>query len=289
MDLKQKIPWWMKIIIKLILSRVPLDYSMWRNIIFKHGSMLDPSYAYNIFLKHFKKLEISTNKSNLVVLELGPGDSIYSAMISYSFGASHTYLIDTDNYASENMNHYLQMVEYLEKKGKFFPSIKHINSVKGILKTCKAEYFTEGVASLRTIPENSIDLIWSEAVFEHIQLSDFDAMLVELKRILKPNGLISNRIDLRDHLAHSLNNLRFSSRMWESSFMKKSGFYTNRIRYSQMLNIFKNKGFNVESNVIETWDKLPIPRSKLSSDFIHLSDKDLCVKVYDVLLHSRDS
>ena len=132
-------------------------------------------------------------------------------------------------------------------------------------------------------------MIWSEAVFEHIQLSDFDNMLVELKRILKPNGLISNRIDLRDHLERNLNNLRFSRKMWESNFMKKSGFYTNRIRYSQMLNIFKNKGFNVESDVIETWDKLPIPRSKLSSDFIYLSDKDLCVKVFDVLLHSRDS
>ena len=236
-------------------------------LIFKHGNMLDPGYAYNIFLKHFKKLDNSTNKSNLVLLELGPGDSSFSAMISYAFGVSRTYLIDTGNYASENINLYLPMVEYLETKGKSFPSIKNIKSLKGLLKICKAEYLTEGLVSLRKIPDNTIDLIWSEAVFEHIQLSNFEATLVELKRILKPNGLISNRIDLRDHLGHSLNNLRFSSRVWESNFMKKSGFYTNRIRYFEMLAIFKNTGFNVESNVIETWDKLPIARSKLSSNF----------------------
>ena len=284
MDIKQKIPWWMKIIIKLILSRIPLDYSMWRNIIFKHGSMLDPSYAYNIFLKHYLN---STNKSNLVVLELGPGDSIYSAMISYSFGASHTYLIDTDNYASENLNHYLQMAEYLNKNGKSFPSIKNIKSLQKLLKICNAEYLTEGLASLKTIPDNSIDLIWSEAVIEHIQLSDFETILIELKRILKSDGLFSSRIDLRDHLEDSLNNLRFTEEIWESKFMKKSGFYTNRIRYSEMLDIFKKIGFKVDATIIQTWDRLPISRTKLSRKFRDLSDKDLCVSVFDVLLQKK--
>lgn len=69
--------------------------------------------------------------------------------------------------------------------------------------------------------------------------------------------------------------------------MAKSGFYTNRIRYSQMLNIFKKTGFNVDAVIIETWDKLPIPRSKLSQDFRNLSDKDLCVSVFDVLLKPK--
>jgi hypothetical protein len=30
-----------------------------------------------------------------------------------------------------------------------------------------------------------------------------------------------------------LNNLRFSERIWESEFMAKSGFYTNRIPLGQ--------------------------------------------------------
>ena len=66
--------------------------------------------------------------------------------------------------------------------------------------------------------------------------------------------------------------------------MAKSGFYTNRIRYSEMLAIFKKAGFKVDVTIIETWDKLPIPRSKLSYDFRDLSDEDLCVSVFDVLL-----
>lgn len=67
---------------------------------------------------------------------------------------------------------------------------------------------------------------------------------------LKQNGLISSRIDIRDHIEHSLNNLRFSNKMWESNFMKNSGFYTNRIRYFQMLDIFNKTGFNVQSKPV---------------------------------------
>ncbi len=66
--------------------------------------------------------------------------------------------------------------------------------------------------------------------------------------------------------------------------MAKSGFYTNRIRYSQMLNIFKKTGFKVETTIIETWEKLPISRSKLSHDFRDLANEDLCVSVFNVLL-----
>ena len=69
--------------------------------------------------------------------------------------------------------------------------------------------------------------------------------------------------------------------------MAKSSFYTNRIRYSEMLTIFKKTGFKVDATIIETWDKLPIPRSTLSHDFRDLSDKDLCVSVFDVLLKPK--
>jgi hypothetical protein len=54
-----------------------------------------------------------------------------------------------------------------------------------------------------------------------------------------------------------------------------------------MLTLVKNTGFKVDVTIIETWDKLPIPRSTLSHDFRDLSDKDLCVSVFDVLLKPK--
>jgi len=145
-------------------------------------------------------------------------------------------------------------------------------------------YLTKGIDDLDNIETNCVDFVFSHATLEHIAFRDFIATQEQIHRILKPSGIVSHIIDLRDHLGGGLNNLRFSERIWESDLITKSGFYTNRIRYSQMLKIFQLAGFNVKANVIETWDKLPISRSLLSPEFRNLSDEDLRVSVVDVLL-----
>ena len=68
-------------------------------------------------------------------------------------------------------------------------------------------------------------------------------MVDELFRILKPNGVCSHRVDLRDCLDGGLNNLRFSEARWEDALFRKSGFYTNRIRFREMVEIFEQAGF----------------------------------------------
>jgi hypothetical protein len=54
-----------------------------------------------------------------------------------------------------------------------------------------------------------------------------------------------------------------------------AGFYTNRLRYSQMLGIFKKAGFEIEVVHVGRWQKLPIPREKLAPEFWKLTDDDL--------------
>ena len=148
-------------------------------------------------------------------------------------------------------------------------------------------YLTDGLNSLKNLESNSIDFLFSNATLEHIVFDQFIDTNKEISRIIKPNGLISHRVDLRDHLGGGLNNLRFSKKIWESDFFSKSGFYTNRIRYSQMLDIFEKTGFSLEVSIIETWDKLPIDKLKISPDFKEISDEDLCVSVFDVLLKPK--
>jgi hypothetical protein len=71
-------------------------------------------------------------------------------------------------------------------------------------------------------------------------------MVEELLRVLKPSGISVHRVDLRDHLGRTLNNLRFSDDRLESDFFTKSGFYTNRIRFPEMISIFESVGFECE-------------------------------------------
>lgn len=144
---------------------------------------------------------------------------------------------------------------------------------------------TDGLASFSQIKENSVDLIFSQAVLEHIRKHEFLETMRACRRVISPTGIMSHKIDFKDHLGGALNNLRFNEKIWESDCFVKSGFYTNRIRYSEMLEIFEEAGFKVEVLKIDFWEKLPTPRNRLHSKFSILSDSDLLVKGSHILLH----
>lgn len=109
----------------------------------------------------------------------------------------------------------------------------------------------------------------------------------KLYRIQKSGGVASHRIDLQDHLAHSLHSLRFSPSIWESRSFTSSGFYTNRLRINQILEVFQEAGYRVISRADRRWSRLPIPRSRLHHHFAGLSDSDLLVRGTDILVRKQ--
>ena len=143
---------------------------------------------------------------------------------------------------------------------------------------------TEGLISLNSLPSNSFDFIFSQAVLEHVRKHEFGATLQEFRRILKPDGVSSHQIDLRDHLGGALNNMRFSSKTWESNFFASSGFYTNRICFTHMMQLFDQAGFQASVFGVKSWPNLPTPRSKLAPEFRSLSDEELSILQFDVVL-----
>jgi hypothetical protein len=282
MSIKSYIPWWGKITAKLVLSRFPLSYNFWKKVrLFEFGGMERPEYAYEVFKQHFDRAKLSPG---FVSLELGPGDSLFSALISKTFGGSTSYLVDVGDYALKDVELYQAMANFLTQKGLAVPSISNLQSLEEILLCCSSQYLTSGLSSLRSIPSQSVDFIWSNVVLEHIRRTEFIDIMIELRRIIRNNGYCSHQIDLRDHLGEALNNLRFSEQIWESDLMAKSGFYTNRIQYSQMIEIFQKASFNVDVIEVKLWDKLPTPKSKLSKEFRTLSDEELCVCEFAVIL-----
>jgi hypothetical protein len=53
-------------------------------------------------------------------------------------------------------------------------------------------------------------------------------------------------VDFKDHLGGGLNNMGFSSNLWEKEwFVSKREFYTNRIRLQEMIAICEDIGFKV--------------------------------------------
>jgi len=285
MNLKAMLPWYTKIIIKIILTRLPLNYRFWRGArAFRHGEMNRPAYAYDVFRSHYDRVHFPRKDKGFVALELGPGDSLFSALVTYAFNASTTYLVDVGRYVSYDIGDYQIMADFLANQNLSVPHIPRASSLHDLLKMVDAHYEVEGIHSLRNIADASVDFIWSQAVLEHVFRDQFGETLYELHRILRPDGVCSHSIDLKDHLNGGLNNLRFASSLWESDFMRKSGFYTNRIRYSEMLNQFKMAGFNSQVLKVERWRQMPLSHGKMAKEFRNLSEDDLLISGFDVVL-----
>jgi SAM-dependent methyltransferase len=279
--LKRRVPWPAKLAAKLLLARLPLEHGVWRRLsLFQHGEMADPAYADDVFQQHFGHAERLGVGAGFVGLELGPGDTVSSALLARVAGASRCYLVDVAPFAVRELEPYRALAGYLHD-----PELAAADSFDQLLERTGGDYRTEGLASLRSLPAASVDFAWSHAVLEHVRRDEFDETARELRRVVRPGGVVSHRIDLRDHLADGLHSLRFPERVWESSLFRRSGFYTNRLRCSELLASFERAGFEVETVEKSRWPQPRLPRSRLAKQFRSLSDDDLLV--FDVAVVLR--
>ncbi len=295
---RKTVPWWVRISAKIALARLPVPYRIWKRLrVFEHGDMNQPEQALDIFLEHSRTAGLLDTESNLPrikvrggtfhVLELGPGDSLSTAIIARALGASHTSLVDAGAFATPDMSSYMELIEFLRQRGLGLCPECNAESLSDLLRFCNAVYLTQGVRSLKQLPANSVDFCFSNAVLEHVPKQDFASVAAELFRVLNPNGISVHRVDLKDHLGGALNNLRFADETWEGKLFCSSGFYTNRIRFSEMLALFERAGFAYHIPREVRWDKLPTPRVKLHASFRQLPDEDLLVSGFDVVLRRK--
>jgi SAM-dependent methyltransferase len=283
--MKERVPWWTRIAAKLVLSRLPVAYALWRKLhLFAHGAMDQTDYAVRVFQQHFAQSGLAVGEE-FVGLELGPGDSLASAVIAAAYGATHVHLVDADAFATTDLAVYRRIAQHLLTQRLKSPNLDGVSDLHGLLTACRASYGTLGLASLRMIPTASVDFIWSHAVLEHIRRREFLDFMRETRRILKNDGVCSHEIDLRDHLGGALNNLRIPSRWWEADWMARSGFYTNRLRSSEMIRAFESAGFSTSIVAMKRWQSIPTPRHALAEEFQGLDAEELLVQVFDVVLN----
>lgn len=262
---------------KIVLSRIPIPYRVWRLVgLFEHGKMDSTDYALDVFLSHHQRVE-RWLPDRYTLLELGPGDSIATALIAQAYGAARSYLVDAGAFASQSIELYSRLSARLKRQGRQGASFRECKTVSDILDAAGAAYLVNGLASLGSIPKDSVDFIFSHAVLEHIPLAEFTRTLQGLYEAQLPGGVSSHQIDLRDHLGESLHSLRFSPRLWESKIFSSSGFYTNRLRSGQIVRAFEDVGFEILQTEVESWETLPLARRNMHADFAQLPEDELLV------------
>lgn len=288
--MRRYVPWWLVVTIKVVASRIPLRHSLWNALkMFRHGEMLSPNYAIKVFDRHFEAYsKLRSLEHGFDCLELGPGESLFSAAIAYTAGATTTTLVDVADFVEYSESDYAGLCDVLRRSGRLTAQQIVTTNRQEYVDSCGARYLTDGLKSLRSIPSQSIDLLWSHAVLEHIRKNEFENLIKETNRVLKPGAVCSHRIDLKDHLGGNLNSLRFSDRIWESDFMARSGFYTNRLRYSEIIDTFKLAGFQIVEISCTKWSKLPTAVKSLHTDFQKFPVDELLISGIDIVARARN-
>ena len=99
------------------------------------------------------------------------------------------------------------------------------------------------------LPAGSIDFASSTDTCEHIPGDDLAQIFAESRRLLRPGGAFSCRIDLQDHYSYFDPNLsryhflRFSDRAW--ALVNSPLHFQNRLRAPEYMELVRRAGFDV--------------------------------------------
>ena len=139
----------------------------------------------------------------------------------------------------------------------------------------KIEIICADAANL-PLKDKSIDLIFSNAVLEHIH--NIHKAVYEMSRITKEGGLGIHQIDLRDHFSKSypLRLLQYPDWLWNLMSWNRPG-YTNRLRLSDFENLFKTCDFKIKKIVYTREYENQIVPLKMNKKFKKYSYDELKV------------
>jgi SAM-dependent methyltransferase len=108
---------------------------------------------------------------------------------------------------------------------------------------------TSRVSSLETLEPDSVDLILSNSVLEHV--IDLAALNRQLVRILRPGGWMIHIVDYRDHFsAYPYHHLIWSRRTWDRWFNPGD---LPRWRITDHVQAFENLGLKVQIIVARSY------------------------------------
>lgn len=218
-------------------------------------------YSITQFKSFLEKIGGASQIADKTILELGPGGSIGFGLLALRHGAKKYYAIESISHAFITRKQLLSYRKLLEGNDTLI-SKYFIRNTDGryVYNPAFIEFIEIGQDSSYKLSDESIDIIYSCAVLEHVH--DLNLCFSEMARVLRKNGIMNHQVDLRDHIfsQQSLLFLNFSD-YWFDKLFKNTGEYVNRKRlsYYEML-IKKNNLQILELDVNSRYTK-PLPKN----------------------------
>ena len=222
-----------------------------------------------LWVFHSDAIEDSKSKK---ILEVGAGKSLeQNIYLSYKFGSIiNQTAIDINNMLDFKLfnDASAQIANLLKLKNK--GDIKNISDLKTRYNITYIAPFKISELNI----EEKFDICISTTALEHFSILDLQNYLLDLKKVLNDNGLISSLIDYSDHYSHTdknintLNFLSYSKKEWEK--YNNSYLYQNRLRHQDYKKLFIDQGYKIVK-IIK--GNVTSPNKKISNEFDITNDE----------------
>ena len=267
-------------------------------------------YCYSVWLRHLvMAARNALDTDPQVVAELGPGDSIGIGLAALMSGARKYYAFDVVKYVilKRNLSIFDEIVNLFKNRTNIpgereFPEAKpfldnyefpgHIltdNRLSAALEANRIAKVRQSILNppddespigywapwyeMSIIKRESIDLIYSQAVLEHVD--DLHNAYRAMRCWLRPGGYVSHQIDFTSHATADTWNghWTYSECAWKL-IRGRRPYLLNRQPHSIHIRILREEGFEIVCDKTMK-SKSGIPRKRLARGFQNLSDDDL--------------
>jgi SAM-dependent methyltransferase len=245
----------------------------------------EASYPLTVFHQHLTALEpLCGNLAGADVLEVGPGSNAGFALLALLAGANSAACLDAlPRPRSEAPALYAELV----KTAATYPDTYLVDPALVERATGEPEALARELLARVTyhapmdiarnrLPDASLDVICSHTCFEHV--ADPAGAVAQIARLLRPGGVTSHHIDLRDHrdFNHPLDFLASGETLWRLSTSHMPGAVRTRWRASQYRAAFEKQGLEVMyQEAVHTITVTEEMRRRFARRFQKLSLEDL--------------
>jgi SAM-dependent methyltransferase len=200
-------------------------------------------------------------RNEAVFYEFGAGWDLGVQLAYWALGVDRQILVDIHpNLRFELVNTTLERLEASEDDRLVRrPGAARVASAEDLEQRFGIAYVAPRDARATGFDSGSVDFVSSTNTLEHIPAADLEPILAECRRLLREGGVMSSRIDLRDHYSYfdrslsPYNFLRYSDRAWR--LYNSRLLYQNRLRCPDYVRAFTDAGFEIVEEVASIGDE----------------------------------
>ncbi len=219
---------------------------------------------WSLMMGHLQAVGVPVAGATLV--EIGTGWYPTFPFCLYLAGVARVYTFDLNRLLKADLMHeladrlaaHVALIARDSRRPEYEVTAEQVALATAVAKGASLTHATGGIIDYRapasaaqtSLAADSVDIVFSNSVLEHVPASSIEACFVEAMRVLRPGGVMFHSVNCGDHYAyidHSIDQLHYLEfsetewAMWNNEFL-----YQNRLRAIDFLDLARRAGFTIE-------------------------------------------